>query len=370
MWTSIKLDSQVNSTLREIQLQVEKHLIDCPDTPLPPRLAQYTDRKSILDAWVTRQEAWNIAVKGRSTTDLFFVLLCNAYAVTRLDRLREISETANGAMILKQLKLHAATLTDQKPSIADTQELFEQCAAVVVWTLEHCAQDTLDTTIAFGLDFGDPNDVYKGKDETKVMQQDDDDGKGDKYADELKKSQQEDEQLKVARDFLPWCSRFFFEHWFEQQLFKQFPVDEKFDWFKVNQARPKFDHWITKQLKTSLPKAYENRLKVWIYRMLLGVGSMSMYMRDPMRQGRRAPDLDDVFLAQETQTTLPYEKWVSDSDNSKMLQTPAADIAILAAYVTVFDASIQGLLSFFLWYFFIVFCYRDELRQGIPSTAR
>ncbi len=299
-WTSIKKFSEVLVQIKSLQHALENHLDERPESQLLPSVAQWVNRDAILQYWTKEHATLNQAPQGRSTADLLFILLCYA-AGAGGSKLAMMQPEQDAADLLGRLQCYGTLLTDGKMQTGTADVLFKECAAMVVRQLHHAPSETLETTRGFGLDYGDPQDEYQGEDHD-LNQTDDKEQEEDKEVKIL-----EVKSLKLARAFLPNCTRVFLERWHADALWAQLDADMEFDKTLIRPAKPKLSEWIASHFKYELPRAFGKLFEAWMYRVATPLGAVRLATRPPGTQDKKF-DAKELYQRDKIPTTLSLKK--------------------------------------------------------------
>jgi hypothetical protein len=329
-WTSIKKFSEVLVQIKSLQHALETHLVDRPESQLLPSVSQWVNREAILQYWIKEHPTLNEAPQGRSTADLLFVLLCYAQAAGG-SKLAMMPPEQDAADLLGRVQAYGTLLTDGKIEPGTADILFKDCAAMVVRQLHHAPSETLETTRGFGIDYGDPQDEYKGDNNEDSKEQEE----------EQEVNIQEVKSLKLARALLPNCTRVFLERWHADALWAQLDADMEFDKSLIHPAKHKLTEWIASHFKYEMPRAFNKLFETWMYRMATPIGAVRLATRPP-GSGNKKFDARELYQRDKIATTLALKKWNDETKALALLGTPVEPWAVLAGFASLFDARYSG----------------------------
>jgi len=203
----------------------------------------------------------------------------------------------------------------------------------------------------FGMDFGNPEDEYKGD---QMEQLEDVEAANRKY--------KEIRSKKMEQEFLPWCSRIYFQLWAvdllksESKLVQQ--LDEQLHLRMMN-ARLKYDKWMEQQFKIAdLPAEFYRKFSAWTMRLLTPIGAQLYLQRTPHLRDR-VEQWQNLFTTDDVDTKQPYEMWLrkqKPADIFKDEKHPLHDLVQLVMFATLFDCTYKT-TNFALDYL----VFRDEM---------
>jgi hypothetical protein len=342
-WAKIvKIDKQGRSKsdfeelvvkVKSLEKELERHLVERPENVLPPAITEWTDHDAILKLWTQENTDLNLAPKGRSTAEVLFLLRCYAHCCGRAQQ----PCTQDAIQLLLDIQGAGTNLVDFKFS---GEDLFNRVAIFAVQQLEHAPALTLSTTRGFGFDYGSEDSIYKGDEDGDDGPQD---GKAEQRLDdrEIELQLKEEEALRVARAILPMSTRVFFENWFADDFFGRMDTDMEFNHDTVPVVQV-LDGWFRNRMQIDLPDKFDQLLEDWIFRAMTPVGSLRAFRRDPAN-ANKPRDSRKFFHTDVPKTTLPHQKWIQAYDKPvTLLQTPVADLAMLAAFASLLDAQFAG----------------------------
>ena len=309
-----------------------------PLSSIPWKQSTFT-RSAALCVWTLRHKEWNLT-KGAAinASDLLFHCVCLDHIARDPVRFSDIRERLHHELnlqtLLQQLKHFACKWISGTAALEDMMQLFDECAAVIVFGYIHRRRAYMLKSAAakfvyhedrFRVRPAEEDNTPESKTPTAM-----DTGEGSGETEEEKRKYEENERrtrtenacLNLVNDFPPWCARIFFRLFFEHLLVRQvclkpsvpvpYPRDAK---ESLNIVR----EWLNERTSYETTTAFENLFMLVAYRWINLPGALEFARRHPMSE---SANLDSRALF--------HEDSDSESDKQAMHKTLSGGVREIA----------------------------------------